>query len=175
VRFLQDIVCPDGALLARVLINVEQHVYCVTREEADHYRRVVLWMAVSLQDHRMPVSPKQLRDDIKPRVHREAMPYRAGFVNRVLEVSPSTMKLGNGTIASSVWKEFQGRSYTNMAAVTLRMLGRPANCGEILKTAQMLLGRERVLNKKLLQNTSAMMRKTFVRVERSTCGLENWA
>lgn len=173
VEFLQDIECPDRDLFARCLIEAEPGVFCANRRSLTSYTALLDLIEQSLQSFQKPVSEDDLLTGVKSRAS-DLTSDQGVLLHRILDVSPSVLRLRNGTVAFSSWTEFKRRDALSLAEATLRLLGRPAHFREITEHAGRFFPDVPVPNERAIHSALIAKRKQFVWVKSGTYGLAAW-
>lgn len=172
--FLQDLDAPRESLLTRHLVDPEPGVYCAEKRVAAEYKVLLELIELALQQHQKPVSEQRLCDDLAFRSGEALTTRQTALLSRLFAVSPSVMRLRNGTIAFSKWTEFHRRDANSLAEATLRLLGRPAHFREITQKIGALFPDAGSVNERTIHNALVCNQHKFVWVKSGTYGLAAW-
>jgi hypothetical protein len=172
--FFQDVDAPGGDLFTRHLVEAEPGVYCVDKRTAAEYDVLLELVELALQRNQKAMSEQKLYGDLAVHSGRPLTPREIALLGRLFEVSPSVMRLRNGTIARSSWKEFGRRDAISLAGATLRLLGRPAHFREIAEKASVLFRDVGPVNERTIHNALICNQEKFVWVKSGTYGLAAW-
>jgi len=174
VTFLQDLDAPGQSLFPRYLIEAEPGVYCVEKGVAAECKVLLELIESTLQRHQKPLSEQRLYDDLASRSAEPLTSRQIAKIGRLVAVSPSVMRLRNGTIAFSEWTEFRRRDSTSLVEATLRLLGRPAHFREITQKIGSLFRDAGSVNERTIHNSIIRDQRKFVWVKSGTYGLAAW-
>ena len=172
--FLQDLDAPGQSVFARHLIEVEPGIYCTENGVAAECRVLLELIESTLQQHQKPLSERRLYDDLANRSAGPLTPRQVARIGRLLAISPSVMRLRNGTIAFSKWTEFRRRDSTSLVEATLRLLGRPGHFREITQKIGSLFRDAGSVNERTIHNAIIREQRKFVWVKSGTYGLAAW-
>jgi hypothetical protein len=172
--FLQDLDAPGESLFGRHLVEAEPGVYCMNGKVAAEYKFLRELIELALQRHQKPVSEQTLRDDLAASSAEKPTDRQAALLRRLLTISPSVVRLRNGTIAFSTWTEFRRHDATSLAQATLRLLGRQAHFREITERIGALFPDAGPVNERSVHNALVQNQRKFVWVAPGTYGLVAW-
>lgn len=170
LSLLRDV---NVGLFTSQLVEAEPGVYSIDLGIAREYAALLKLIERSLEECDEPLSEQQIAHKI---ADGPGVPKREhqSLVKRLLEVSPSLVRLPNDTVALAKWKGFNRRNASSVAEATLLRLAKPAHFREITKKSHTLFPEAGELNERTIHNAIIQTPKTFVWVKNGTYGLSAW-
>jgi hypothetical protein len=164
---------PEQSPLTRQLIQLEEDVYCGNRRATVAYRTVLETATRILQERGGPLGQQVLSESIVKQTGGE--PAQAGeMLSRILEVSPSVVRLKDSSVALSRWSAFRRRTGASLAEAALLALKRPAHFREIADKIAALYPEVGQINQRYIHGQLVMRQDVFVWVKSGTYGLKIW-
>jgi hypothetical protein len=171
VGFLRDV---NASLFASQMVEAESGVYTPGKGLATEYKTLLQLIERVLERCQKPVSEQSFYQSLPIDSGGTFSEEQIHLVQRILAVSPTVVRLHNGTIALSKWTEFQRRDVASVAAAALRLLGRPAHFRELTQKIGTLFPDLGDINERSLHNALVCDREQFVWVKSGTYGLKAW-
>jgi hypothetical protein len=171
IGLLRDV---NASLFAQQMVEAESGVYCLDKALATEYRTLLEILQGTLERNQKPLSEQTFYQSLSSDSGRTFSEQQIRLLQRILAVSPSVVRLHNGTIALSKWTKFERRDSANVAAAALRLLGRPAHFRELTQKIGTLFPDLGDINERVLHNALVCHREKFVWVKNGTYGLKDW-
>jgi hypothetical protein len=170
ITLLNDI---NARLFHSQLIEAEPGVYCIDTHLAAKYKALLEIIQTSLRKHQKPFSEEELHREL---IRRESpvTTDQEALLGRIFQVSPSVMRLRDGSIGLSEWTGFLRRDAISLAEATLRLLGRPAHFREITQKIGVFFPDAGPINERTIHNGLWQGSNKFVWVKNGTYGLSAW-
>jgi hypothetical protein len=170
IGLMQDV---NANLFGTHLIKVERGVYCIDKSVSRSYRELLKTLQIVLRRHQKPISEEEIHQELDGRAN-SATENQGILVARLIQVSPSVVRLRNGLVGLSEWTKFRGRDAISLAESTLRLLGRPTHFREITQNIGVLCPDVGAVNERTVQAALLRDQKKFVWVKHGTYGLSVW-
>jgi hypothetical protein len=164
---------PEQNPFTGCLIELEQDVYCGDRRVAAAYKAVLEAARRTLREGRRPLAERALCDLIVGQTGGQ-LPETGKMLSRILDVSPSIIRLSDSSIAFSHWLSFRRRTAASLAEAALVVLGRPAHFSEIADRIAALYPELGAVSQGSVHNALVARHERFVWVRSGTYGLRVW-
>jgi len=170
VTFLQDV---NASLFAKQLFEAEPGVYCHDKESLSKYKALLEAIERALHNHQKPIPEERLYAELT-KDEKPLSDDQRTLLKRLLQISPSVIRLRNGSVGLSEWMEFHRRDATSLAEAALRLLGRPTHFREIAQKISVFFPDAGTANERTIHQIVSGDQRRFVWVKHGTYGLAAW-